>query len=110
MSSAEAGLRAAAYTTFLKYWRDLTPHIVVMKPMSDLCWVCQKNSSAILKTRNMPDEMKSSVSNDNIKTYSYVKFICTVSFRQYLPQRNTWSWYRQSGNTTKMHARHQQQC
>ena len=42
MSNAQAGLRAAAYTTFLKYWCDLTPHIVVMKPMSDLCWVCQK--------------------------------------------------------------------
>lgn len=86
MSNAEAGLRAAAYTTFLKYWRDLTPHIVVMKPMSDLCWVCQKNSSAIMKTRNMPDEMKSSVSNENIKT-SIIKFV-TVPFRQYVLLRS----------------------
>ena len=86
MSNAEAGLRAAAYTTFLKYWRDLTPHIVVMKPMSDLCWVCQKNSSAIMKTMNMPDEMKSSVSNENIKT-SITKFV-TVPFRQYVLLRS----------------------
>ena len=86
MSNAEAGLRAAAHTTFLKYWRDLTPHIVVMKPMSDLCWVCQKNSSAIMKTRTMPDEMNSSVSNENIKT-SIIKFV-TVPFRQYVLLRS----------------------
>lgn len=61
MSSAEANLKAAAYTTFLRYWRELAPRIMVMKPMTDLCWVCQKNSSAIMKSRNTPVETKSKV-------------------------------------------------
>ena len=61
LSSAEADVRAAAYTTFLRYWRELAPHIMAMKPMIDLCWVCQKNSSAIMKSRNMPVESKSKV-------------------------------------------------
>ena len=61
-SSAEANVRAAAYTTFLRYWHKLAPHIIVMKPMTDLCWVCQKNSSAIMKAKNMSDELKSEVS------------------------------------------------
>lgn len=60
-SSAEANLRAAAYTTFLRYWRQLAPHIMIMNPMTDQCWVCQKNSSAIMKYRNMSIESKSKV-------------------------------------------------
>ena len=28
-------------------WRKLTPHITVMKPMSDLCWVCQRSNGAL---------------------------------------------------------------
>jgi len=51
-SSAEENVHAAAYTTFLRYWQKLAPHIIVMKPMTDLCWVCQKNSSAIMKAKN----------------------------------------------------------
>ena len=61
MSSAEANLRAATYTTFFRYWHELAPCIMVMKPMTDLCWVCQKNSSAIMKSRNTPVETKSKV-------------------------------------------------
>jgi len=59
----ESGLRAAARTTFLRYWRELAPHILVMKPMTDLCWVCQKNSTAITRAKNMLDEDKSTVSS-----------------------------------------------
>ena len=33
LSCEEAGLRAAAYNTFCTLWRQLTPHITVMKPM-----------------------------------------------------------------------------
>ena len=87
-SSAQAGLRAAAYTTFLRYWRELAPHILVMKPMSDLCWLCQKNSSAITKSKNMPDETKSLVStlyeNELCYTYKNILFIgyssCTGTY------------------------------
>ena len=37
------------------------PHVMVMKPMSDLCCVCQKNSMAIMRAANTPDAEKSQV-------------------------------------------------
>ena len=55
-------MRAVAYSTFTQLWRQLLPNIVVMKPMSDLCWVCQQNSTAIMRAANCPEEEKSSVS------------------------------------------------
>ena len=48
IESAVTGmLLAVAYSTFTKLWRDLLPNVMIMKPMTDLCWVCQKNSAAI---------------------------------------------------------------
>ena len=44
---AESGERAAAYTTFCQLWQILLPAVVVMKPMSDLCWTCQQHSAGI---------------------------------------------------------------
>ena len=34
---------------------------VLMKPMTDLCWTCQQNSTAILKVANFPEREKSDV-------------------------------------------------
>ena len=51
-----------AYTTFCSYWRSLLPYIVVGKPMSDLCWTCQQNSSVIFKSINRFVKEKSTVS------------------------------------------------
>ena len=61
LSADEADIVAAAYTTFCRLWRQLTPQIMVMKPMSDLCWVCQQNSRAIMRSANTPEEEKSQV-------------------------------------------------
>ena len=44
--------RPAAYTTFCRYWRELLPSVVLMRPMTDLCWQCQQNSSAIMRAAN----------------------------------------------------------
>lgn len=33
LASDEAGIKAAAYTTFVSLWRQLVPHITVMKPV-----------------------------------------------------------------------------
>ena len=54
--------RQAAYSTFCSIWRRVVPRIMVTKPMSDLCWVCQSNSTAIMRAANQPEEMKSEVS------------------------------------------------
>ena len=50
-----------AYSTFCTLWRQLVPHIQAMKPMSDLCWICQSNSTAIMQAANHPEEEKSEV-------------------------------------------------
>lgn len=57
-----AGKRSAAYTAFCDYWHTLLPRIIVMKPRSDLCWTCQKNSAAIIKAMNKSEQEKSKVS------------------------------------------------
>lgn len=53
------GSRSAAYTTFCRLWKQLLPSVVLMKPMSDLCWQCQQNSTAILRAANFPESEKS---------------------------------------------------
>ena len=60
-AAASSSMRAVAYPTFTQLWRQLLPNVVVMKPMSDLCWVCQQNSTAIMRAANRPEE-KSTVS------------------------------------------------
>ena len=58
LASDEADIKAAAYTTFTSLWRQLAPHITVMKPMSDLC---QQNSVKIMRAANTPESAKSQV-------------------------------------------------
>ncbi len=50
---------SVAYPAFIRLWRSLLPAIVIMKPMTDLCWECQRNSAAILRAANCPDTEKS---------------------------------------------------
>lgn len=50
---------------FCKLWRTLLAHITVMKPMTDLCLVCQQNSTAIMRAANMDELEKSEVCLNN---------------------------------------------
>ena len=50
-----------AYSTFCSIWRQVVPQITITKPMSDLCWICQSNSTAIMRAANQPEEQKSEV-------------------------------------------------
>ena len=65
-AASRESMRPVSYSTFTSLWRQLVPHVVVMKPMSDLCWQCQKNSTAITRSANRPEEEKTSVCNYNI--------------------------------------------
>ena len=58
-----AGTKAVCYSLFCRLWRQPTPHVVITKPMSDLCWTCQKNSTMIMRAHNQPVEEKSEVTN-----------------------------------------------
>lgn len=53
------GHRAVGNSTFRRYWKQLVPNIVIGKPMTDLCWMCQKNNYAIYRSSNLPDCVKS---------------------------------------------------
>lgn len=57
--AVEVCVRSVAYTTFCQLWRTLAPSIIVMKPMTDLCWQCQQNSTAIMRSANCPESEKS---------------------------------------------------
>ena len=52
-------IHTVAYSTFCKLWKMLVPSVVIMKPMSDLCWQCHQNSTALLRAANRPEEEKS---------------------------------------------------
>ena len=39
-----------------------------MKPMSDLCWICQQNSTAISRSANRPVEEKTQVHSIAVAT------------------------------------------
>ena len=39
--------------------------------MSDLCWVCQQNSMAIMRAANTPEAEKSQVTKDLKKKYKH---------------------------------------
>lgn len=59
--SAEPGQRVVKLSTFRTLWRQLFPYVVVAKPMTDLCWVCQRNNTNIVRAVNVPEEDKSEV-------------------------------------------------
>ena len=64
IQSASSGLlKSVVYSTFTQLWRQHLPHILVMKPMRDICWICQQNSAAIARSTNKPEEEKPAVSS-----------------------------------------------
>lgn len=54
------------YVTFCRLWKQLAPQVVAMKPMTDLCWTCQRNSTSVLKASNQSEERKKEALKDAI--------------------------------------------
>ena len=52
---------SSLHRSFCRLWQQLTPQVVVTKPMSDLCWTYQQNSTLIMRAHNRPVEEKSEV-------------------------------------------------
>ena len=61
IASTSSEMKAVCYSLFCALWNQLTPQVVVTRPMSDLCWVCQQNSTLIMRAHNRPVEEKSEV-------------------------------------------------
>lgn len=49
------------YSKFVELWNQLTPHVVIMRPMSDLWFTCQHNNTQIVQSVNLPESTKSTV-------------------------------------------------
>ena len=60
-SAVTNNVRPVAYSTFCRVWKRFLAHVVVCKPMTDLCSTCQKNSAAIIRSVNLTEEEKSQV-------------------------------------------------
>ena len=65
-ASGSPDTKAVCYSLFCSLWQQLTPQVVVTSPMSDLCWVCQQQSTLIMRSHNSPVEEKSEVLIINI--------------------------------------------
>ena len=64
--------RAAAYRTFCRRWQGLLPSLVIMKPLSDLCWTCQRYSTAVQRAT-------SSVLEKSAALQDYLEHLSTVT-------------------------------
>lgn len=49
MSLATTDHRVVGHSSFYLLWKQLTPFVVTAKPMTDLCWTCQKNNTLIYR-------------------------------------------------------------
>lgn len=54
----DGNLTVASYTKFVALWNTLMPYIVVMKPASDLCSLCQLNNTKINQNVNVSEQEK----------------------------------------------------
>ena len=61
------------YSTFTRLWRTLVASIIVMKPRSDLCWKCQQNSAAVVRSANSTEAEKSATISSALEHLSLVK-------------------------------------
>ena len=64
-AAATTLMRAVAYSTFTHLWRQVLPNVIVMKPMTDMCWISQQNSTAIMRSANRPKEKTTVSTVDN---------------------------------------------
>ena len=59
-STCEAsGVQAVSYSKFAELWQQFHPHVVVSKPMTDLCLTCQQNTTKLLRAANLSELEKS---------------------------------------------------
>lgn len=57
-STKESGYRAVGEASFRRLWHELLSHVVISRPMTDLCWTCQKLYREISSSVNLPEAVK----------------------------------------------------
>ena len=58
---SQSSSRAASYSTFCSLWLKLLPQVVITKPLTDLCNVCHRHSSLLIKSGNRSEAEKTQV-------------------------------------------------
>lgn len=56
--SASQGKNHVGYSKFCDLWSQLCPFVLIMRPVTDLCWTCQKNNNLTQKTADLPEAEK----------------------------------------------------
>ena len=57
-TATERATEPVGKSKFLELWDELTPHIAVMKPSSDLSFKCQQNNQLIMKAVYKPEAVR----------------------------------------------------
>ena len=55
--------RVVSESSFKTAWKLYAPHIYIMKPKTNLCWMCRKNSRAVVRTTGSAVERISEIIN-----------------------------------------------
>ena len=63
--------QAVCYTKFIDWWKQFFPNVVVAKPMTDLCFTCQQNTSKLVRAANLPEEEKSLICSSATSTFKF---------------------------------------
>ncbi|XP_038056280.1 uncharacterized protein LOC119728211 [Patiria miniata] len=58
LATEESGYRVVAISTFWKVLNAVCPFIICHRPMTDVCWQCQKNNCLLYRSANLPDNEK----------------------------------------------------
>ena len=63
-------------SVFGKTWRKLVPTILTARPMTDLCWMCQRHNHLIYRGANLAEDEKSQRLQAQEVTIAF--FSCTL--------------------------------
>ena len=55
----ESNKQVVSYSKFTLLWKQFHPNVVVAKPMTDLCFTCQQNTTKLLRAAGLQDSEKS---------------------------------------------------
>ncbi|XP_067939703.1 uncharacterized protein [Watersipora subatra] len=88
----QAMLNFKCKSTFRAIWKELRPYLIITKPSTDLCWLCQKNNMAYLRSANQPLHKRAAEIDQQRIHLEHARQAreylneCILSSRQYLTQ------------------------
>ena len=91
-------VRIFGYREFCRLWYETVPYISVMLPSSDLCFMCQQNTSAIMRSCNLPEEEKSQKLKDAEAHLARAKAERHYYRKQVNESRKTWKAFSDSND------------